>query len=470
MIPRIREDDIGKRSLASVLLLTTIFAVTMAHGLALTNPSMARAGGSIDLVGYLDVPTSAYNTDVWGWVDPVTFKPYALVGNNATGLHIVDCSDPTNPTIVSSVDSVPSFDIKTWQHYVYTVDGNYGFTGAEGRIIDIADPANPVVVGTIPAGHNLFVDDEGFLYVTFPGLKIFNLNQDPTNPALWWEKVSTEGHDVTVVGDRLYDFHGYDGTFIYNVASRRHPRLIGTIPHPAITFHHSGWTTSDEEYLFINDEMAVHPSPDIVVFDIRRIVLPIKVASIADPDATAHNSYRIGNFLHVSYYTAGYRVYDITDPTSPVLAGEYDTTPLIGEGIFEGAWGCYPFSPSGHIYVSDRPDGFFVFSFDETAAGVDGRLMGASPGFELDQNYPNPFNPETTIPYRLTRQSRVELGVYDISGRQIRTLVESIQSAGWQRAVWDAKDDRGHRVASGVYFCRLEVDGVAEKHKMVLIR
>ncbi|MEJ2721137.1 MAG: hypothetical protein P8181_08335 [bacterium] len=420
MNARARKTDIGERTLGSALVpALLVVAVSIC---CLFDPSRlaAQPGASVNLVGYLEIPTSTYNTDVWGWVDPATLTEYALVGNNATGLHIIDCSNPLNPTITSSIDTVPSFDIKTWQHYVYTVDGNYDFAGRNGRIIDISDPAHPVVVGTIPPGHNLFVDDEGFLYVTFPGLKIFNLNPDPTRPKPIWEKVSTQGHDVTVVGDTLYDFHGYDGTFIYDISTRRHPMLIGEILDPTITFHHSGWTSSDERYLFINDEMAVHPSPDITVFDISRTFMPVKVASISDADATAHNCYRTGDFLHVAYYTAGYRVYDISDPTHPVLAGEYDTTPLSGEGIFKGAWGCYPFSPSGSVYINDRPDGFFIFSFQEATAVEN---SASSPIIELGRNYPNPFNPETTIPYNVAFESEVEIEVYDIGGRRIRTLV-----------------------------------------------
>jgi len=466
MNPRIREYDTRHRFLAFALVIATLLAVTAADGPFSATPPAAKAG-SISLTGHVDIPSSAYDTDVWGWVDPVTLKEYALVGNNATGLHIVDCSNPASPVVVSTLDAVPSFDIKTYQHFAYTVDGNYGFAGVEGRIIDIADPANPVVVGTIPAGHNLFVDDEGFLYVTYPGLRILKLRGSPAEPQPWWEKVSTEGHDVTVVGDRLYDFHGYDGTYIYELANRRNPKLIGSILDPTITFHHSGCTSNGEAYLFINDEMAVDPSPDIIIFDISRTHMPLKVASIADPDATAHNSYRIGNFLHVAYYTAGYRVYDIAEPARPVLVDEYDTTPLTGEGLFKGAWGCYPFSPSGHIYVNDRPEGFFVFSFDETATGVG---EASSKAFDLGQSYPNPFNPETTIPYRLSRPSRVELTVYDIAGKRVRLLEESSRPAGRHRAIWDAKDDHGRRVVSGVYFCRLEVEGVVKKHKMVLIR
>lgn len=418
---------------------------------------------SIDLVGYLDLPASAYDTDVWGWVDPATQIEYALVGNNATGLQVVDVSNPAHPYIVATV-AVPSFDVKAWGHYAYTVDGNYGFVGMDGCITDISDPHNPELVGHIPAGHNTFIDHLGYLYLTFPGLKIYDLNPDPENPVLVWEKVSTEGHDVTVIGDRLYDYHGYDGTFIYDVADRSNPILLGSITDPTITFHHSGWTSEDESFLFINDEMAIHPSPDIIVFDISKPNKPERAAEISDSTATAHNSYRIGDYLYVSYYTAGFRVYDISDPRFPLLADEYDTTSLVGEGIFKGAWGCYPFSPSGWIFVNDRPEGFFIFAFNGSASGV------TAPDSPLSsfQNYPNPFNPVTTVSFDLEVEGRVSMKVYSVGGEMVRLLVDDFKAPGAHRVTWDGRNDDGVRVGSGVYFCRIMVGPAKATVKMVL--
>lgn len=428
-----------------------------------TSRLRSQTGGSIDLVGFLDIPDSEYNTDVWGWVDPVTHEEYALVGNNLTGLHVVDVTNPSSPWIVSTLDTVPRFDIKTWGSFVYVVDGNYGFTGENGRIIDISDPFHPLPVGSFPPGHNIFIDDEGYMYLAFPGLKIFDLNPDPTNPRWVWEKVSTQGHDATVIGDRLYDFHGYDGTFIYDVTSRASPVLLGAITDSGIHFHHSGWTSADENFLFINDELALDPDPDIVVFDISIPGNPRKVSEISDPDATAHNSYRIGDYLYVAYYTAGFRVYDISDPRFPVLADEYDTTPLVGEGLFKGAWGCYPFSPSGYIFVNDRPDGFFIFSFEAFPTGV-----AAPAPLVLHPVRPNPFNMSTTISYELPAGGHLTATIFDVAGRRVRTLVDADQIEGPHEVVWNGTRDDGARAVSGVYFCRLNSGEVHVTQKIVL--
>jgi choice-of-anchor B domain-containing protein len=442
---------------ASVLLLALLLAPSAeAHG-----------GGAVDSIGYLNVPDSAFNTDVWGWVDPVTLKEYALVGNNATGLHIVDVTDPWYPVIVSTVDTVPRFDMKTWGNYAYTVDGNYGLTGADGKVLDISDPASPIVVGSFRPGHNIFIDHEGFMYVMFPGLDIFDLKPDPTDPELVWYNTETEGHDATVIGDMLYDFSGFDGTFIYDISNREDPRMLGEITDASIVFHHSGWTSADENYLFINDEFAVKPSPDITIWDISDPAAPKRVAEISDTTATAHNSYRIGDFLYVAYYTAGFKVFDITNPTNPMLAGHYDTTPLTGEFVFQGAWGCYPFAPSGNIYVNDRPDGFFIFAFSRTPVGIEPIVRLP---FDLSDNYPDPFNPATTIAYELFAGGHVRLVIYDAFGREVRKLVDASAGQGPHVATWDGRDSSGREVASGVYFCSLEVSGQMKSVKMTLVK
>jgi glucuronoarabinoxylan endo-1,4-beta-xylanase len=70
--------------------------------------------------------------------------------------------------------------------------------------------------------------------------------------------------------------------------------------------------------------------------------------------------------------------------------------------------------------------------------------------FQLDQNFPNPFNPSTTIQYQLPVDSRVSLIIYDVLGREVMTLVEEQQVAGYHDKQFDASN-----VASGVYFYRI---------------
>ena len=421
-----------------------------------------RANG-FDLIGFLDPSASNNYTDLWGWSHPSNGHSYALVGNNGTGLHIVDVSNPANPFQVVAVTNVPRYDIKTYGNLVYTVDG---LPNGAGGILDISNPSSPVVVGSFLGGHNLWIDSKGFMYVALPGLTCYDLNPNPLQPRFAWSIEAVDGHDSYVDGDILYDFRGYAGTFIYDVSDRYSPVGIGSITDPAIVFHHEGRLTENGRYLYLCDEFAMSPKPDITVWDLQNIANPVKVGNIYDPTATAHYCYVVGKTLAVAYFTAGVKLFDITNPTQPVLIDQYDTNAGTGEGIFQGAYGCYPFGPGGTIYVSDRPNGLFVFRFDyATAVG-----SAPTPALSLGPNTPNPFGASTAIPLHADGTQDVTVSVFDATGKQVRALRTGVVAAGEHVIEWDGRDQDGRAVASGVYFCRLRGAGSEAVRKMVLVR
>jgi flagellar hook assembly protein FlgD len=89
----------------------------------------------------------------------------------------------------------------------------------------------------------------------------------------------------------------------------------------------------------------------------------------------------------------------------------------------------------------------------------------------LHGSYPNPFNPTTTILFSLAKRSKVSIAVYDIAGRLVkRLLVDEIEEAGDHRVVWDGTNEAGSRVASGVYFCMMRVEGEMSGAKLILLR
>lgn len=90
--------------------------------------------------------------------------------------------------------------------------------------------------------------------------------------------------------------------------------------------------------------------------------------------------------------------------------------------------------------------------------------------FSLSQNYPNPFNPSTSIKYNLTKQSDVQIHIYDINGRLVRELQDSNASAGDHIIIWDGKNNSGQYVSSGTYIYQLLADGVSEAKKMILLK
>jgi hypothetical protein len=85
-------------------------------------------------------------------------------------------------------------------------------------------------------------------------------------------------------------------------------------------------------------------------------------------------------------------------------------------------------------------------------------------------NYPNPFNPQTQIAYSLTEDCYVKLTIYNIQGQKVKQLLDEYQSAGTKEVVWDGCDENGERVASGIYFYRIEAGPNFATKRMVLLK
>jgi hypothetical protein len=97
--------------------------------------------------------------------------------------------------------------------------------------------------------------------------------------------------------------------------------------------------------------------------------------------------------------------------------------------------------------------------------------MADAPALNLLRgNFPNPFNPTTTISYNLPASGKVKLGVYNLRGQLVRTLVNEAKSAGDHKVVWDGKDERGNTMSSGIYFYRLDTGKHSETRKMMLMK
>ena len=90
--------------------------------------------------------------------------------------------------------------------------------------------------------------------------------------------------------------------------------------------------------------------------------------------------------------------------------------------------------------------------------------------FALHQNYPNPFNPTTNISYDLPNDEYVNIIIFDVMGRNIRSLINEKQSAGYYGIQWDAKNDIGEPVSAGMYIYTIQAGEFRSVKKMVLLK
>jgi peptidoglycan/xylan/chitin deacetylase (PgdA/CDA1 family) len=133
-------------------------------------------------------------------------------------------------------------------------------------------------------------------------------------------------------------------------------------------------------------------------------------------------------------------------------------------------------------YISNRKDiwyvGFghlYLYRFISNAVNDNslGILEGKPPlnsDFKLYQNYPNPFNPITALQYDLTKEGVVNITIYDMMGRLVKTLVDGPQTAGFKTVQWDATNDRNEPISAGLYLYTMQKGNHRETGKMVLIK
>jgi choice-of-anchor B domain-containing protein len=428
------------------------------------------ATGDITLVGHLSLPSANRITNVWGYYNYATGKEYALVGDWYTGVYVVDVSNPANPIEVTKILGVPGFDLKPYGHYLYTCNGSWN--GTTSRIIDLSTPASPVVLpNTFHSCHTISISTRGVMYTNYVGVRIYDLVNDPAHPDSLFYIQTGAGHDTTPRGDRLYDFQGTKLS-IWNVSDPSAPTLIGSDDDPLVLYYHGGDESKNHNYLYLCDEYAVSPTPDIVVYDISDPSIPTRIGSINDLGSRVHQLYVVGDLMFVGYYTSGFKVFDISNPAAPVLADAFDTSPYQTETdaeVYSGAYNAYPFAPSGIVYVSDHPTGLYLFSVEGHTGQV--TAAGESPSTAtLSQNFPNPFNPSTTIAFELARREHVLLRVYDVRGGLVTTLADETLAAGSHTAPWSGVDAAGQAVASGVYYYQLDAGTTSLTRRMVLLK
>jgi len=134
--------------------------------------------------------------------------------------------------------------------------------------------------------------------------------------------------------------------------------------------------------------------------------------------------------------------------------------------IISGTWTIIATNGDVDVYAQNGP---FTLTIDGSQLNVnDSDPIPET--FALHANYPNPFNPSTTISYDLPERAQVTLDIYDILGKQIKTLVNQSQDAGNNIAVWDGTDEFGRPVSAGVYLYRIKAGEFIQTRKMLLLK
>ena len=90
--------------------------------------------------------------------------------------------------------------------------------------------------------------------------------------------------------------------------------------------------------------------------------------------------------------------------------------------------------------------------------------------YSLSQNYPNPFNPSTNFSYSVPNKTDVRIVVYDLFGKEIKTLVNESKEVGTYNITWNGRDNNNRQVSTGVYFYKMQASGFQKTMKMMLMK
>ncbi|MGB2868232.1 MAG: T9SS type A sorting domain-containing protein [Bacteroidota bacterium] len=210
-------------------------------------------------------------------------------------------------------------------------------------------------------------------------------------------------------------------------------------------------------YLFKSDTIAIY---DFSSLNAPVLKSEIPVPTTLNPGNTIYDVSGQGNILMVGT-AEGVYFYDVSNPGAPVLKDKFIT----------GYEAVRVFFGSGHILSNSYGRGLLggyegFTTFNVLGTDVENSTLDVMPAsYRLSQNFPNPFNPLTRISYSIPVSGNVVLKVIDILGREVASLVNEQKAAGNYTVTWEAS-----KVASGVYFYRLESGKFSETKKLVFIK
>ncbi len=368
-----------------------------------------------------DIPGSAlYNNaynEVWGFA--VNNHEYAVIGSTL-GTHIFDITDPSNIFLreffegATASTEIIHRDYHDYKGYLYAVSDEGESTL---QIIDISGLPESIELvydddDLLNRVHNIFIDTTAAkLYAcaakggdsAYKAVKIYSL-EDPLDPIKIGQYGSIEGnsfghvHDAFVENDTAFFNTGGDGLFVIDF-SGDDPALIdrfSALDYPQAGYNHSGWPTEDMEYYYFADETHNTSMKTIKTNNFSSLeIMGTFDAGKESQYSIPHNQIVHCGFLYVSYYYEGIQIFDLNDPENPTNVFEYQTSNIAPRESYEGAWGVYPFLPSGNIIVSDMQEGLFIFQGLNTDCSPISSLKNVE--VKPLKIYPNPANTTFSI-------------------------------------------------------------------------
>ncbi len=305
-------------------------------------------------------------------------------------------TQPTTPTEVAYIPGavqggdVVHREFKTYQDRLYAVtdEGPGTLQIIDLRFLPDSAPVNYDSGALFHRAHSIWIDTANARLYTHYGSSEFAIWSlaDPDAPTLllkpevsvpWWGNVGGV-HDAYTVNNICYT-NDVDAMHIIDFTNVTSPVLLGTLDdYPQQGYNHSGWL-NDNGWLYVMAD-ETH-GMDLKLFDVSDptdIQFVDTIGVEVDVYSIPHNPCFNGDLLHVSYYYDGYWQWNCADPYNSQLLGFYDTSLEPHATSYKGAWGVYPFLPSGLVLVSDMQRGLFVIDISQALKVEGPRAQGST--------------------------------------------------------------------------------------------
>jgi len=350
-----------------------------------------------------NLPFDQTLSDIWGYTDE-DGREYAIVGLRSA-VAIVDITDPKDPQLISQIEGPTTTwrDIKTYNDHAYVITDQRG----DGlHVLDLSNLPNPLdstdsyfwspILPELDSTqlrtcHNLYIEEaSGIAYLAGCNVNrggIFLVDVTDGDSLQYISALNREySHDVYVRNDTVYSSAINRGVFtIEDATDKQNTQLLAAQSSP-FDFTHNTWLSDNGKVLFTTDERGNAPVGAYDISDLSDIkkldeFRPIKTEGRG---LIPHNVHVLNDFLVTSFYKEGVIITDASRPDNLIEVGNYDTNTEEDVSGFGGAWGAYPFFPSGLVVASDMQNGLFVLEPTYMrAAHLEGTVVDALNGMPL---------------------------------------------------------------------------------------
>ena len=423
---------------------------------------------------------NSYN-EVWGLA--VGASEYAVIGS-VEGTHLINVSDPRNPTEdfffrgASSGEHIIHRDYHDFKGYLYAIsDEDTGVNKSTLQIIDTRNLPNSAELvydsrDRIRKAHNIFIDSSTQRLYAFTvrngddpysPLRIYDIS-DPINPTFLASYRNGIGsvnvghvHDGFVKDNIAFLNAGFDGLVIVDFSDVENPEVLyhlqGT-DYPESGYNHSGWLSEDGNYYYMGDETWGTPLKVFDVSDLKNILYKRSFDAGNDsPFSFSHNQIVACDYLYSSYYYDGLQVFDISIPEDPQRVLQVPTSTLMPQANYEGAWGVFPFLPSGNILISDMQNGLFVVQAVDTRCNLLAEVQNENLGANISI-VPNPNDGK----FQLISDEKVQqLSIFNMAGRLI------FRTSNLQNTAIQLTDIR-----PGIYVAEMKIENGRKIEKIII--